>query len=546
MLNGQSETNMSSMKLTYNGGSMRSLFRQGDRLRVQPCLVTDVRAGDVIVYLNRSRDRHVVHRVMHILSSGFETRGDDRITADKELVIPDQFVGRVIAVWRSHSWKPVRGGIVGLIRSRLWQSMRMVHHSVLTRSIRMESATSPVSNPDVILLPHWLLQLLQSCLRGTLQSEINKIPENVWPSLVALASRQDLAPFIYANLNQQDALDELPASAQKQLHHLHQNSWIAQQRLMTAHTSITHALNEASIDSISLKGLWFAHSLYEDPASRPMVDIDLLVRPEQLTAATDVFIELGYVSIQEHDSVSLEKEIWLYHPERRIKVDLHQDLIPYYSDLTWDTSECWTRAIQADLEGQPIQVLSLEDQMMHIILHGSFEHLFQPHKVLLDAYLAIQTWGAEVDWKRVRERAETIGLGHALDLMVVTLRRAFDDHSMTLPAPIRHVPADGVRWLLYTAPILHPPSLLHLYAGRDYLFYVLKRARQLATFLRSGVQSQGGIQVTRSKPKMVAKTIIRRMFTLSGLTAGFLYGSIRHPSRKQFIFLKLLNWLSHR
>jgi Uncharacterised nucleotidyltransferase len=534
------------IRLTYQGGSMRSLFRHGDRLLIQKSLMSDIVVGDVIVFQSQLRDQYIVHRVMSILATGFETRGDDRIATDKELVTQNQFAGRVEAVWRGNSWRRVRGGFPGLVRARLWQSIRVVHHSLLNRTTPRFNRSSAASNPDVQFLPERLFTLLKACCSETLRDETSKIPANIWPGLIALAVRQDVAPYLYSNLQKQNALAEIPEEIKAQLAKLHQNSWIMQQRLVHAHNTIVNALKHEEIDCISLKGLWYAHTLYRDPAARPMIDIDFLVRAENIPAALEIFKELGYVHIQEHDSVALEKEIWLYHPERRIKVDLHKDLIPYYSDIHWDIKDRWSRAIRTEMNGQPIMVLCPEDQIMHIILHGAFEHLFQPLKILLDAFLSINTWGGEVNWDDLRQQAEESGIGRALDLLAVMLRESFGESCSTLPTPVRHVPGDGIRWLLHTAPILHPPSLLHLYAGRDYLFYVLKRIRSVMHLSRGGQATSQSEQQTESKINMSLPALLRRAFTFSGLTVGFLFTSMRYPERKQFVFLRLLYWLGQR
>ncbi|GBE30007.1 MAG TPA: hypothetical protein ENH10_00315 [Bacteroidetes bacterium] len=531
--------------LLYHGGSMRSLFQPLERLRVKRCSIDDVSKGDVVVFRQENRDMYIVHRVKEHRSGDLVTQGDDRVHPDKEVVTREQFVGLVDAVWRNGSWKRVAGGHLGRGRAKLWQSIRTSHQRLLSYPATVGG--KKVNNSTLAQLPIYFFRLLIACQQGRSREEILSIPLHVWPGITAMATRHELTSYLYFSFEHQEALDLLPNEVITTLRDHYQKAWARQQRFIQAHLSIQFELAQKGVDCISLKGLWYAQELYPGPSARAMTDLDYLVRPEDMDKALAVFIELGYNRIQAEDSAASEKEIWLQHPVGGVKVDLHRDLVPYYSDLSWDTNEIWSRSGEVTLMGAPARVLGIEDQILHIIVHGSLEHMLQPLRVLFDARLAMEKWGTQVDWKVLRPQAEQMGVGAALDLMLEALRKVFVEQELNLPPQRRYPPEKCVHWLLQTAPILKHEALLQLFAARDYVFYLRSRMYGKSDKVQASVApSESKRRKRKKKTRINPFYLVSRAIKFLMLSVGLLASSIRHPERKYITYFQLLMWMLRR
>ncbi|MBU0494840.1 MAG: S24/S26 family peptidase [Chloroflexi bacterium] len=87
-----------SLRFRAPGSSMRPFIRDGDVLEVQPADASDIRRGDVILFLTMG-DRVVAHRVIWASKDALMTQGDALARPDGRIG-PEQVLGRVVAVER--------------------------------------------------------------------------------------------------------------------------------------------------------------------------------------------------------------------------------------------------------------------------------------------------------------------------------------------------------------------------------------------------------------------------------------------------------------
>ena len=82
------------------GGSMRPLFRPGDRIRVVPCQAEDVRQGDVIIFTSPGGTERIIHRVISTGPAGIRTQGDSNPYQDVWQLRQEDIVGRAVSLER--------------------------------------------------------------------------------------------------------------------------------------------------------------------------------------------------------------------------------------------------------------------------------------------------------------------------------------------------------------------------------------------------------------------------------------------------------------
>lgn len=155
-------------------------------------------------------------------------------------------------------------------------------------------------------------------------------------------------------------------------------------------------LGETSIKAILVKG-WAAAGLYPERGLRPYGDIDLIVRPEQYQAASEI---LGGPEV---------KDCW---------IDLHKKI----SELDdRPIQHLFDRSRQLPLGEGTVPVLAAEDHLalltVHLLKHGAWRPLW-----LCDIGAAIESLPPNFDWRvclggnstRAGWIASAIGLAHKL------------------------------------------------------------------------------------------------------------------------------------
>jgi hypothetical protein len=190
---------------------------------------------------------------------------------------------------------------------------------------------------------------------------------------------------------------------------------VAAANLQLSHelSSILGALRGASVPVIPLKGAFLAEKIYGDIATRPMADLDLLVRPAELSCAIETLRGLGYESAQPFDPVAQQAGFQDMPPMRRpggAMVELHWTLVTPLCGARIDDRELerlWRRAAPATIAGAPALALAPEDLLLHLCMHASVHHRFADVglKSFVDMTEVARHYEGSLDWKVFAERA---------------------------------------------------------------------------------------------------------------------------------------------
>lgn len=113
-----------------------------------------------------------------------------------------------------------------------------------------------------------------------------------WSRAIREAELHGMAPWLLRQIRNTGA--EVPDEFRRKLSALAFRHADASRIRTRALLEITGQLGRHGIDVLVLKGAALAHLIYDNPALRPMRDIDILVAPGQLKRASAVVSELGY------------------------------------------------------------------------------------------------------------------------------------------------------------------------------------------------------------------------------------------------------------
>jgi hypothetical protein len=256
-------------------------------------------------------------------------------------------------------------------------------------------------------------QVLLACLKGIDASAcalVADLGEKDWDALVRLAGRRGVQPLLYQRLTEAGSAVRVPESIRQRLLEAYLKNGARNGLLYLDLQRVLTVLQGDGISVIVLKGAHLAELAYPDRALRPMCDIDLMVKRTALARTADRLRGIGYQSQVEDPEQWLADNPFAKHlppffkpPNPRIEVHW---TISAASLPDGEVCGLWRRARAATVAGVETHVLSPEDLLVHLALHGCASHTFNSGpRFLWDLQAALNRYAAEMNWDLVRTLA---------------------------------------------------------------------------------------------------------------------------------------------
>lgn len=243
-----------------------------------------------------------------------------------------------------------------------------------------------------------------------------------WEALLAEATLHWCTPLLYRTLApHRQALGVSPA-VWRRFKRIYLIARARARRSEAVLAPVLTAFATAGLPVIVLKGLYLSQHVYPDPATRPMTDVDLLVRRADLAAAAGILEACGFRQIAEAPSVQTHPDrhhLEGYWPPNGPPIELHYDLAVPTQLPDIDLDRLWRRARPARICGTDVLVLSPEDTLLHLCIHAALNHLFGVKLLsLCDIPLLLHHegldwplfWQQARSWKASRSAALTLAL----------------------------------------------------------------------------------------------------------------------------------------
>src|SRR4051812_10485156 len=208
-----------------------------------------------------------------------------------------------------------------------------------------------------------------------------------------------LFPLIYRRLVELGVdSPELP-----RLKGVYRHYWYGNQLLLRDAAIAIRALGDNGVETLVLKGLGLTARHYRDGGTRPMYDVDVLVRPDDVARALEVIGEIGF---RPYGTRPLDLQL-----RSRYGIGLHNDA-GRELDLHWYATfqsagddDFWSASVPVEIAGVQTRVLCPADQLLHVCVHGLSGASPAPLRWIADALTVIRSSGDELDWNRLVERA---------------------------------------------------------------------------------------------------------------------------------------------
>ncbi|MBI4834753.1 MAG: nucleotidyltransferase family protein [Planctomycetes bacterium] len=203
----------------------------------------------------------------------------------------------------------------------------------------------------------------------------------------------------------------------------------------------------SNIKTIVLAGAALAQTVYPDIGSRPMSDIDLLVKRADLPLLEKSMDALGYKlemrrSSEAHYSNNL--------PEFTIHIDIHTDLS--FLD-TRGNSEIWERAVKAALSDNETYILSPEDALIYALTYSFTGHGHIKNAAINDASWIIRKHNISWDLISTLIKRYNLEVPMYCGLMAARKKAVIDDEVLTkIKPPTRK----SMEMKIYCMALNHP------------------------------------------------------------------------------------------
>lgn len=194
------------------------------------------------------------------------------------------------------------------------------------------------------------------------------------------------------------------------------------------------------VQMLFLKGFSLIIGYYKDFGLRPITDIDLLVKKEQLMSAIEVLTKMEWH--EEGNFVKFTQDyndphMSLWHArhfknnKKRTNLDLHWRslFLHHHEDVEL---AFWRDAKPITIYGVSVLILNPTDQLLHNCIHGMRWNPIPPIRWVADACTIINNHHAEIDWDRLyslAQRCERIlAIRNALCYLKYTLQAPVPEH----------------------------------------------------------------------------------------------------------------------
>jgi hypothetical protein len=232
-----------------------------------------------------------------------------------------------------------------------------------------------------------------------------------WQTFMCLAEHHCVIPQVYRSL----ALygDRLPAGNFAALRSRYQDNarsalWFTSELLR-----VLKHLECRGIAAIPLKGPVLARTLYGDVTARQFGDLDILIRPEDVTKAKSAVLQLGYkpalqlTALSEQACISNGHEFTFGGQAGPHLLELQWRIVPRFYSIGFDVASLSERAERVDVGGCSVATLSPDDLLLVLCVHAA-KHLWLQLSWLCD--IAELARAARINWETAWKRSRELGI----------------------------------------------------------------------------------------------------------------------------------------
>ncbi len=249
-----------------------------------------------------------------------------------------------------------------------------------------------------------------------------------WTPLLDEAAAHCLTPLLHRWLKDTDVGRSLPATVADRLER--DAFELAARNMLLAGElgGVLRAFADHRVPCAPLRGPALAERLYGDVTARPMGDLDLLVRREDLARVTGLMRGLGFRELDRRPGFAQAFSYTLVFLKDRhgwVIVEPHWTIVypPFVERL--DMAGVWERCGRGRVLGVETWVLGREDLLLHLCLHLAHPDGGAPLLWFYELDRLLRQEQDDVDWSRVLSLTRAAGLEFLLSEALETVTALF-------------------------------------------------------------------------------------------------------------------------
>jgi hypothetical protein len=254
-----------------------------------------------------------------------------------------------------------------------------------------------------------------------------------WPRLLALAGDQGLLPLLTQKLSHAEP-GVIPPDVQQTLKSSFREQTVFDLRMLAEMYRVLERFAVQGIAVMVTKGPALAQRCYGFAFARQYTDLDFVLRDADIFRATEILISLGYDAKVPPSAIRANRPAGEYaftQLATKLLIELHTEKTFRYYPKQLSVSRLLNRKTSVHLGEQDVPVLSLEDELLLISIHGA-KHFWE--RLLWIADVAALITHNPIDWDRATAAAREVD---AQRMLRIALLLAKNVAGASLPAAIQ-------------------------------------------------------------------------------------------------------------
>ncbi len=209
---------------------------------------------------------------------------------------------------------------------------------------------------------------------GNINNFISNHKQFDWEKFSSYSVKHGVAALIYKKVNTYELFYLFPDLVLAKFKEQYYKTFARNTIISENFKKIAIKASENNIDLILLKGICLINSIYEDIGVRPMSDIDILVKENDIQQITNILESLNYANNPEVKSklISVIKHFHLppyINKVNHIMIELHHHVHHADSLLNIDISDFWKNKVSVKTYNSNVGMLSPENLLHHLCIH---------------------------------------------------------------------------------------------------------------------------------------------------------------------------------
>jgi len=229
---------------------------------------------------------------------------------------------------------------------------------------------------------------------------------------------------------------------------MYRRAWSDTHALFYGTAPALSVLRDAGINTMLLKGAQMVLCHYRNYGCRPMADVDIAVRFDEVEAAVRALTLAGWTSAAQisRDDLAFRHAIPFRGPDGH-EIDLHWHIM-FTNCCVQADAPFWHNTQPATFRDIATSVPAPTLALLHTLAHGMHPNVETPIRWIADALTVLRDPQAAIDWPLFCDTAGMLGLSHRVLLALTYLQdcHAQDIFATTLQAlaMARRTPAEAL------------------------------------------------------------------------------------------------------